>query len=86
MKYLKFVIHDATGVNKVQYSAISKGKILNFTFSSMTGADLDEDQLLLAEDIVDYTHKPDLAERLTRQLTGAISRTAVGALRTVQVR
>ena len=55
VKYLKFVIHDATGVNKVQYSAISKGKILNFTFSSMTGADLDEDQLLLAEDIVDYT-------------------------------
>ena len=42
--------------------------------------------IVKAEDIVDYTHKPDLAERLTRQLTGAISRTAVGALRTVQVR
>ena len=42
--------------------------------------------IVKAEDIVDYTHKPDLAERLTRQLTGAISRTAVGALRAPQVR
>ena len=43
--------------------------------------------IVKAEDIVDYTHKPDLAERLTRELAGAFSHAAVGAaLRAPQVR
>ena len=45
--------------------------------------------IVKAEDIVEYTHKPDLAERLTRELAGAFSHAAVGAaaaLRAPQVR
>ena len=42
---------------------------------------------LADEDIVDYTHKIDFAERFARQLAGAISRTTIGAaLRAPQVR
>ena len=43
--------------------------------------------IIKAEDIVDYTHKIDFAERFARQLAGAISRTTIGAaLRAPQVR
>ncbi|MBQ6655669.1 MAG: S49 family peptidase [Ottowia sp.] len=43
--------------------------------------------IVKAEDIVDYTHKIDFAERFARQLAGAISRTTIGtALRAPQVR
>ena len=43
--------------------------------------------IIKAEDIVDYTHKIDFAERFARQLAGAISRTTSGAaLRAPQVR
>lgn len=45
--------------------------------------------IVKAEDIVDYTHKVDFAERLARELAGAVSHAAIGAtttLRAPQVR